>query len=276
MRRLALAGVFLALAAGACGGGSDSASDPGEALAETARNLGEIRSGTLDLRVTVGTNGEEAGFVLEGPFAFAESADTLPVAELEYTQSAGSESETVRFVSTGEKAFVVLGEQAFELPEERVATLRGTGAGDGAAAGLDELRIEDWFQDPDLSDGGSVGGAETDRIRAGLDVVATANDLLELAAAVGSDVGGPLEGASAEQLRRAVESATVEVFTGKEDRLLRRLVVEASFRAAPPPELEEAFAGLPQADFRLELTIADPNSEVSVEEPANAQPLPGA
>ncbi|HEX2111418.1 MAG TPA: hypothetical protein VHF67_07680, partial [Gaiellaceae bacterium] len=125
-------------------------------------------------------------------------------------------------------------------------------------------------------DGGSVGGAETDRVEADLDVVATANDLLELSESLGGDVGAPLAGESAEQLRRAVESATVEVYTGKDDRLLRRLVVEARFRAAPPPELADAFAGLPTAEFRLELTIAEPNSQVSVEEPPNARPFPGA
>jgi hypothetical protein len=275
MRRLALASALLALAAGACGGGSESASSPQDALAETARNLGDIQSGTLGLRVSVGSDGEEAGFVLEGPFAFAENADALPLADLEYTQAAGGESETVRFVSTGEKAFVVVGGQAYELPDDQVASLRGTGSGEGSAGGLEELRIDDWFQEPGLSDGGSVGGAETDRVRARLDVVATANDLLELAGTLGGSVGGRLEGEGAEQLRRAVESAAVEVYTGKEDRLLRRLVVEARFRAAPPPELEQAFAGLPSADFRLELTIDEPNSEVTVEEPANAQPFPG-
>jgi hypothetical protein len=274
MRRFALVSVVLALAVGGCGG-SESSSDPSDALADTARNLGEIRSGKLGLRLTAGSDGDEAGFVLEGPFAFAESADELPLADLEYTQAAGAESETVRFVSTGQQAFVVVAGQAYELPEDRVATLRGTGAGTGGADGLAELRIGDWFLDPELSDGGAVGGAETDRIRAGLDVVATANDLLELAGALGSDAGGPLDGDSGEQLRRAVESATVEVYTGKDDRLLRRLIVEASFRAAPPPELDEAFADLPNADFRLELTIADPNSDVEVEGPANAQPLPG-
>jgi hypothetical protein len=273
MTRLALVSALVAHVAGGCGG---SSSDPGEALAETAANLDEIRSGTLGLRITVGSDGEEAGFVLQGPFAFAESADELPLADLEYTQAAGAESETVRFISTGERAFVVLGDQAYELPEEQVATLRGTGAGADGAEGLEELRIEDWFRDPELSDGGEVGGADTDRIRAGLDVVATANDLLELAGALGGDVAGRLDGDSAEQLRRAVESASVDVYTGKDDRLLRRLLVAATFRAAPPPELEEAFAGLPGADFRLELTIADPNEDVTVEEPANAEPFPGA
>jgi hypothetical protein len=276
MRRLAVASAFLALGVAACGGATEPSSSPQDALAETARNLGEIRSGTLGLRVTVGSDSDEVGFVVEGPFAFAESEDALPLADLEYTQAAGDASETVRFVSTGEKAFVVLGGQAYELPAEQVASLRGTGSSEESGESLGELRIDDWFQEPELSDGGSVGGVETDRVRAGLDVVATANDLLELAGSLGADAGRPLEGESAEQLRRAVESATVEVYTGKDDRLLRRLVVEARFRAAPPPELEDAFAGLPEADFRLELTITEPNSEVRVDEPANAQPFPGA
>jgi hypothetical protein len=266
--RLAGSLALLALALSACTHGPDAQ----EVLSETAANLGKIRSGDVSLRLAVAARGgERAGFELEGPVALAERGK-LPVAEVEYAQLAGDERATVTFVSTGERAFVGIGDDVYALPSEDVEDLRGETVG---AGGLDELRIEDWFQKPELSDGGDVGGVETDRITADIDVVAAANDLLELARQLGAANVETIEGASAEQLRRGVEAATIEVFTGEDDRLLRRLVIDARLRADVPPEVEDALGTFGGARFTLELGIANPNRPVSVEEPEDAQPYPG-
>jgi hypothetical protein len=253
-----------------CGGGASA----NEALSETADNLGKIRSGDLSLRLAVeATGGEQVGFELEGPFAFSER-EQLPVAEIDVTQIAGDERTTITFLSTGEAAYVRIGEETFELPRAQTERLRGVGGEPESGGGLAALRIEDWFGDAELSDGGEVGGAETDRVSAKLDVVSAANDLLELARAFGGIDAQALEGASAEQLERAVDSASIDVFTGEEDRLLRRLVIDARLGADLPPELEEAAGAFGGARFALELGIADPNRPVSVEEPEDAQPYP--
>ena len=266
MTRL-VAALVVALAVGGCG---TPGSSPEDVLSETAANLGEIESGDLSLEVVVTSGGQDVGFALDGPFALAKPGG-LPVANVEYTQIAGPERATATFVSTGQEAFVVVGGATYELPDEQEDDLRGAR---GAGEALDELAIDDWIDEPELSDGGEVGGADTDRIRARLDAVEAANDLLRLASQLGADVG-PLAGKSREQLARAVESGTIEVFTGKDDRLLRRLVIEARLGADVPRELESALGDLAEARFRLEMTIADPNEPVTVDEPANAQPFPG-
>jgi len=272
VRTKLFAGLFAALAVAASACGSPSADD---VLAETAENLGEIESGMLVLRLVVSSEGEDVGFTLDGPFALAKSEDDLPVAEVEYTQIAGAEAASVLFISTGEKAFVRVGEETYELPPEQVDELRGASGSLDGGGGLEELRIGDWFEEPKLSEDGEVGGAETDRVRASLDVVAAANDLIELARAFGGTDVSKLEGSSARQLERAVEKATIEVFTGADDRLLRRLVIDADLEADVPPELEDVLGRLPGAAFHLELTISNVNEPVRVEEPADAQPFPG-
>ena len=83
MRRVALL-PLVALALAGCGGDS-SGDEPRAALRETAAKLGDIRSGDLELRLVVRSEDAEAGFELDGPFAFATSEDALPVAKLEYT-----------------------------------------------------------------------------------------------------------------------------------------------------------------------------------------------
>jgi hypothetical protein len=274
MKRLALLLVALTFApvlAGCGGGGSDNA------LSETASKLGEIESGVLVLRVLVEGTGElegQAGFELDGPFALAQEGE-LPVAEIEYRKIAGDESAEATFISTGDRAFVETGGQTYELPHSMVADMRASEEDGQGVEGLDELEIGDWMVEPEVSDGGEVGGAETDRIQSRLDVVAAVNDMLELARRLGAPNLGTLEGAGAEQLRSAVQSSSIDVFTGKEDRLLRRLAIDVEFGATGPPELEQVLGELGGAHLVFDLEIGEPNEPVEVAAPSDSQPFPG-
>jgi hypothetical protein len=264
---------LLALVLGGCGGGSGAR----DALAETAGKLGDIRSGTLTLEVRIegtGQVGGEAGFELEGPFGFGEAGE-LPQADIAYRRIAGSQQAEARFVSTGEKAFVEVGGETYELPDSMVADLRTTEGGSGSDSGLGELDIGDWLVDPQLSDGGEVGGAETDRVSSRLDVVAAVNDLLGVVRDLGVADLGQLDGERAEQLRRAVTSSSIDIWTGKDDRLLRKLEIHAKFGASGPSELEQALGELGGAKVTFLLEIADPNEPVHVQAPADAVPYPG-
>src|SRR5919108_3283438 len=191
MKRILFVLVLLVLAGGGCGGGSTA----GDALSETAGKLGDIRSGTLTLRVLVEGTGElggKAGFELEGPFAFGKAGE-LPQADIRYGRTAGSQEAQARFVSTGDQAFVEVDGKTYELPSSLVADLRLEEGGSGGEAGLGELDIGDWMLEPELDDGGEVGGAETDRVTARLDVVAAANDLLAVVRELGAVDLGRLE-----------------------------------------------------------------------------------
>jgi hypothetical protein len=271
VKRLAAACLVLLAAAG-CGGESGT-SDPGKALSETAAKLGEIDSGTLKFRLAVEPReeGGDFGFELSGPFQLAE-AGKLPVANVDYTQTAGDERETVTLTSTGEKAYVTVDGTAYELPAETADQLRSALDGDSqGGAGLEELQIDDWIVDPESSDGGEVGGADTDKITADLDVVAALNDLVELAGGLGGPDLKPVEGEDAEQLREAVQDAKLEIWTGDDDRLLRRLRIEADFDPSLPEELEE-LARAAGSKVVFELEIANPNEPVEVEAPESPRP----
>lgn len=257
----------LVIVLGACGGGEGDS--PNKVLGDTAENLGEIVSGDLMFRVVASSEENEIGFELDGPFDLGNEGG-LPVAEIEYTQIAGKESATATFISTGDEAFVRVDDQTYRLPAEQTAQFERA---DGGSKALGNLRIDGWLEDPKLSDGGEVGGAETDKIVADLDPVAAANDLLALVARLQGEDATRLEGNSAEQLERALKSSRIEVYTGKDDRLLRRLVIEADFAAELPEELQNLT--LPEAHFELVLELSDPNGDVEVEAPENAQPFPG-
>ena len=269
IRRAALLAVCGLLAG--CAGGGESAD---EVLSETAANLGDIRSGTLhvDLRVEPRgpTGAKPFGFALDGPFALGGSTPLL-VADIEYTQTSGDETATVTLISTGSKAYIRDEDRTYELPPEQSDQLRGAAGQLRAGAGLGEFAIDEWIEDAEVDDGGDVGGAATDHVQAELDVVAAVRDLSALARQLGQNVP-QLGDQDAERLADSVRSSRFEVYTGKDDRLLRRLELEVDFGLDVPPELRGALGGLVGARLLFELGVDDPNEPVSVPAPAN--PLP--
>jgi hypothetical protein len=263
VKRLACLLALLALAG--CGGGEESATD---ILSETADNLGEIRSGDLSLELLFsGKAGERQGFRLEGPFALEGGA--LPEAELDYVQIAGAEEAQVRFISTGGNAFVEVGGTAYKLPPKLVAEIKEA-SGDLETEGLGErIELGNWIENPRRAEGGTVGGTDTDRIAADLNVVNVVNGLVEIAAAFGGQASPTrVEGQAAEQLRRAVDTARIEVYTGKDDRLLRRLVISMDFSPEVPGEVKRILGASVDFDF----AISDPNKDVSISPPQDARP----
>jgi hypothetical protein len=276
MRELAaLCAAVLMLSA--CGGGSDDATD---VLAETADNLEKIESGDLTMRLLVtptGGDAETVGFELRGPFALGGPGD-LPVARIAYTQIRGSERGTVTVVSTGRKAYVEVDGQAYELPPGPAARLRRAGEDLQQGKGLGELGLDNWIEEPELSEGREIGGAETDRVEARLDVAAAAQDLVELGRGLGQGSLDRLSSTDEQTIEQATRSATLELLTGEEDRLLRRLTIVVDLGFDVPTDLRDALGSLVGARIEFALGVDDPNRSVQVDEPENVLPyseLPG-
>jgi hypothetical protein len=250
-----------ALLAAGCGG------DAGEAkreLRQTAARLDTIRSGNLDLRLVVlpatGTKGR-VGFTLRGPFALRQGG--LPVADITYTQLAGARSSAATFVSNGTTAYAKVGSRKISLPPaatDEIKRAAGSPAGTGTLSGL---RIDTWLRDPSISDGGSVGGADTDHVSAKLDVVNAANGLLGFVRQLGRDAP-TISGDSANRLENAVKSSSVDVWTGKRDHLLRRLLLKVKLGFDVPSELKRALGQVVGASVVFDLAISNPNRPVHV------------
>ena len=204
MKRLAALSLA-SLSLAACSGEGKEAAD---VVAETADNLAQIKSGEVSIRLAVTPKSNEAqafGFELRGPFSL-DGPGELPVARIAYTQIRGSERGTVTVVSTGRNAYVEVDGQAYELPPEQAAQLRLAGRVLDEGEGLGELGVDDWIEEPELSDGGSVGDTETDRIDAKLDVAKAAQDLVELSRGLGQGALGDLSAVEEQLLERATRS----------------------------------------------------------------------
>lgn len=255
-----------------CGGGD---ADPAAVLSQTAANLGKIRSAeSMHLKLLVDPGeGEPFGFELEGPVALCESRP-LPTLDVEYTQIANGQEATVRIVSNGEQGFVVVNDTAYEMRQDQEADLRSAcddlEAGDG---GLESLRVGDWVRDPEAS-----SGDEVDTVTGELDVVAVVNDLVDIARAFGGSALARLDRDDARRIAEATEDSSFELETGHDDRLLRRLSLEAELGFDVPDDLRRALGEAVGGTFTFELELEDPNAQIEVQQPPNPRPsseLPG-
>jgi hypothetical protein len=251
--RLAALCVLATLAAG-CGG-----EQVHDVLSQTAGNLGKVRSGDLTLRLVVspreGTKGR-IGFVLRGPFALRPGK--LPIAKVAYTQIAGAHQATATFISNGSRAWAEADGKTRELSAAQTAGIRQASAGGPGGLGLD---IASWVKDPHVTSEGDL-----DHVNAKLDVVNATNGLLALLRDLGKQTP-TIEGSEADRLQNAVESSSFDVWTGKHDRLLRRLLLKAQLGLSVPPELRRVLGDVVGAKVDFELAIANPNQPVTVATP---------
>jgi hypothetical protein len=255
-----------ALALAGCGGGPSA----DEVLRDTAAGIARIRSADLDLRLVLEPSedglGGRIGFALSGPVDLRRGG--MPVARLRYTQIAGPREAGATFVSTGREAFVEIGEAAYRLPPEQSDALAGSA---GAVRRNLRLPVGRWIRDPTITDGGTVGGAQTDHVAARLDPVAALDDIFVAARSAGADVPD-LHRAGADELRRAIDAATIDIWSGRDDRLLRRLRLRIDFRTTPPAALRSRLGEMAGARLALDIDLADVNEPVQVQAPENPRP----
>jgi hypothetical protein len=273
VRRAASLLVVVACVAG-CGGSSRA----NQVMSDAAASLGKLRSGDLTLRLVVspreGTKGR-IGFELRGPFALRPGG--LPVAKIAYTQIAGAHQGSATFISTGRKAYAEVNGKAYELPAASTNALRQAAGGSGGSSTFAELRIDNWVKDPVVTDGGRVGGSPTIRVSGDLDVVAAANGLLDLLRQLGR-AAATIEGDQAKQLENAVKSSSFGLWSGRDDHLLRRLLLRADLGLDAPQFLRRVLGSVVGAKIDFELAVSNPNKPVSVPPPTNPLPssqLPG-
>jgi hypothetical protein len=285
--RLVLACLTLAaLAAAGCGGGEGASTSP-----ETARLLADtfgagkpVRSGRIDLTLDVSAKGlpnlrEPLIAHVTGPFQSAGNG-TPPKFAFDLDLSSGGSKVKAGAISTGAKGYLTFAERAYALPDGAFGAL-GTGKpGSGLslrALGIDPRR---WLRDARQEGEEDVGGARTIHLAAGVDVARLLADVDRLLAkagssgvtgATGAQVPASLDADTRRTIERAIRSAGVDVWTGREDHMLRRIAVDVRFDV---PADERAKGSTPQTGrVRFDLAFADLNREQAIGAPAHARPV---
>ena len=271
---VAVLGVVALVAGCGGGGGGGSAQD---ILKKTFGANKAVHSGRLTLDLGLNLQGVKSlngpvSFKLDGPFQ-STGAKGIPKFEFTLGVSASGQSFTAGATSTGDKAYLSFLGNNYAVSDQQFATFKQgyeqaqansakQSRSTFSALGVAPLK---WLTSPQTVGTESAGGTSTTHIRAGVDIPRLLDDVDHLLTKAGSlGVSGvrsvprtitPQQRAS---IQRAVKSATVDVYAGKDDQILRRLTVNVT---------------LTSGTISFDLTIANLNQAQTVTAPANAQPL---
>lgn len=265
-----------ALLAWGCGGTANAESDPQALLEETFSGEGGVDSGVLDLALSASSDRPSGGSLtaaLEGPFE-TRGPEQPPLTDVEVSLKALGGGEDIDIdgglTITEDAAFVSFGGQSYAVDDATFATFAEEFANSsadreqGAAGGtlLEQFGIEpsEWLTDVSNEGIEEIGGVETVHISGSPDVARIIADVVAL-----DPTGDALGTLGAEQLADSVGAASIDLYTGADDKILRRLDLAIAFT--------DAAASGGELDLTLSIGIADVNQEQTIEAPPDPRPL---
>jgi hypothetical protein len=287
--------VAVALVVGACG---SSGSDGGgkEASENTSVNTllantfngkdKKVESGQLNLALNIDAKNTEgvSGPVtlsVKGPFQ-SEGKQKLPKFKIDFAFEGAGQSIKAGLTSTGDKGFVnfqgsdyVVTDQIFKQFKagyEEAQKKGNTNNQSLSSLGLDPRK---WLTNAKNEGDAKVGDDDVIKITGGVDVNKLLDDVNK-ALTKARDLGvqgtqtlpAQLTAAQRKEVVDAVKDPKVEIYTGKEDSILRRMVVSLGIVA---PKGSSSPNG--SADFKLDLSISDLNEDQEIAAPANPKPF---
>jgi hypothetical protein len=277
---LLLLGV-LALAAAACGSDkpqpADSGTDTSQLLRDTFANLGNMKSADLNVQLHVGTAQGAVGAQLTGPFV-STGQGRLPKFAFTATLTAAGRSEQVGATWTGEKAFISLQNTPYAVSdlvarqfvagyEQSLRSKQSKQAQGGLLLGSLGIDFTKWLKDARNAGSATVDGTQTVEITGQADIPRMVDDVGRLSKRA-SSLGLPGTGSGRTQLtpqqraevEQAIRSVAVQVYTGAQDRMLRRLVLHAVLR---DPSTKS------DSNLDLDLQLTKVGEDQSISAPAN-------
>jgi len=242
-----LALVLAAVGVAGCGIGGNDADD---VLKDTFSGSKSVKSGNVEVAFTfTGKGGQStsqgpATLKLAGPFE-SQGAKELPKFDFDAAVGVAGRQQSVGAISTGDKGFAKVGEDTFAVPAELFDRFKAgfaqaqSQSGQGkdrtslGALGVDPLK---WLKDAKVQGDEQVGGVATKHVTAGIDVgklVEDVNKVLGDARKGGGQAQQlPSQGVTKkqkQQLEDAIKDARFDVWSGKDDKVLRKLAIGLDF-----------------------------------------------
>lgn len=293
MRLLApLALLLAAVALAACGGGDKStggtavkSDNAQEILAQTFASdpSKKVESGRIAVSVKINASGGTGGLqgpvdvTLSGPFE-SQGKGKIPKFDMAFGFSGAGQSIKGSATSTGDKGFVGFNGQEYAVDD---ATFKQFTDGylqsqkqKTSPTNLKSLGIQpqNWLKDPKVDGNSDVGGTKTVKITGGVDVpkmLVDVNTFLGKAGSLGIPNAGTLPSkltdAQIKRVQDAVKASTVEIETGKDDSILRRMAVTLS--------VQDPQGSGGKADIAFDISLTELGKAQEVKAPANTKPL---
>ncbi len=271
---------FAVVALGACGSSDDSVDS---LLKQTFASNKSVHSGRLNAQLDADVQGIQglSGPVrlrLSGPFQ-SSGKGKMPRFDFTLGLTAGGQSFTAGGVSTGDKGFIKFQDKAYAVSDQLfkqfrdgyLAAARSSQKKGGSQPSLGALGIDprSWLRGARKVGTDTVAGVDVYHITAGIDVARLLDDIDRLLGRASSASGSKqvptrLTPAQRNEIRQAVKSATVDVFTGKDDKLLRRLDVHVVLKPS---------GKVKGGDLRFQLQLDALNKDQTIKAPTSARPL---
>jgi hypothetical protein len=289
-RALRAGAVLLATAAvlggvAACGGSSGGGghADATKLVSDTfGPEASKIHSGDLSLSLDLSLQGISAvpgsiGIAASGPFDVTPGQ--LPELDLDATVSVGGSTIPLGIISAGGSVYVSFAGTAYELPASIVGSIdRQAASANGGGSLLTSLGIDprSWLVGAKDLGSSTVGGVSTDHVTAQVDVGRFAGDLQKILAHTSSGLSGAaasLGGADLGLLGQIVKSASVDIYTGASDHIVREFRLAAVLDV--PQADQSKLGGLTGGSFTIDATITNLNAPETIKPPASSKPLSG-
>jgi hypothetical protein len=254
-----------------------------ELLTQTFTGAKKVDSGNLDLKLQIEAQGGDTSLqgpvriALAGPFQ-AQDGGKLPKFKLEASIEGAGQSIKAGATSTGEKGFLsfqgtdyAVDDQVFTQFKAGYEEAQKKGSQENqsfASLGMDPRK---WLTDPKNEGEAKVGDDDTIKITGGVDVAKLLDDVntaLGKASSLGLDSTGEVPEKLTDQQRQqvldAVKDPRVEIYTGKDDQILRRMVVNFGI-----DDKESGSSG----SVAFDVSISDLNEDQDIAEPADPKPF---
>jgi hypothetical protein len=295
---LSMAVALLALGISACGGddggsgGGGGDDDVNAVLKETFSKEKKIDSGKLSVNLTAKLEGVQQ---ISGPISVKVSGpfenvgeNRFPRVDLDLTASASGQTFRAGAVSNGDKGFVSFQGTNYVLPDSQFRQLKrqveqaAKQNDDSSSPEFGALGINprNWLKDAKEVGTENVAGAETTHISADVDVAKLLDDvdhLLKRSGELGlnqqqqQQLPKSIPESTKKQIIDAVKEASFDLYTGKDDKTLRRLDLEVAFEV--PEDARKDVQGLKSGNIDFSIEISDLNQGQKIVAPKNARPL---
>lgn len=274
-----LASLLAMLVFAGCGGSSsaDSSSDPQQLLNETFNGNSSVNSGALTITFDASARGgSQQGSVvgtIKGPFQ-SNGADKFPsldmTASLQVDSGGKKQSIDGALTVTGDGLYLTTNGQAYALDDATFKQLQSSFAQSAQAqsssqnqssALFDQLGIDPstWLTDVKNEGTEDINGTQTVHISGAPDVAQIFSDAQKL-----DPTGQAGSIGNADQIAKTVKSASIDVYTGADDKILRRLTVQI--------ELQDPSSSQ-TVNLKLQVDLSNVNEDQTIEAPANPKPL---
>jgi hypothetical protein len=280
--------LLLALVAVGCGGDgetADSSTDVDQLLNDTFSGSKSIQSGKLSLALALESDGGQGPVTakISGPFQ-SEGEGRLPQLDLDGSFEGGGENLSGGVTATADAAYVSFGGNTYEVAgpvfeqfkagyEQSAKEASGEKDQSLASLGIDPRR---WLTNARNEGEAKVGDTDTIKITGDVDVPKLLDDVngaLEKIRSLGvqgsEQIPDKLTEAEKQQTAEAIDDLSVEIYTGADDQILRRMVIALGLQM---PERATA-SGAQSADIRFDFQLLDVNEDQEIEAPENAKPF---